>query len=123
MVFISTIIFCFIVSGIASSNNIYTILVIAGASALGSYFSSKISDCFEKDATYINTVTSAEMSAIVHLDSYLTQHDIKHILFKTLNLQGKESLTVQAICKTKKDSRKLDQYLAKEDIFFRNISR
>lgn len=122
LVFISTIIFCMIVSGIAKSNNIKIILVIALASALGSYVSGKTNEYFQKDKLYINIITCGKKEELKILHNFLTDNKIKHILFHTYDLELESGLTIEIFCKTKHESKILDKYFKENNNkFLRNI--
>lgn len=118
MVFLSTLIFCFVVSGISKANSLPMIITISVSSALGSLITSFISYRFEKDKTYINIITCSDLEEIKYLHEYLTDHKIKHILLQSYNLDWEPNLSIEIFAKTKQQSKIIDNFIKNNETKF-----
>lgn len=122
MVFMSSLIFCYIVGSIADNNTLQTALAISFFSALGAYVASILSDRFEKDKTYINIITCNCPDEISELCKYLKENKIKNIMMKSYNQGNENALTLFIFSKTKNQSRLIDRYLSvSNENFLREI--
>lgn len=115
LVFISQLIFYFIIGKIVEDNTVNTILIVAAASAIGNYIALMIDDKFARADKWAVVLTCSCIEDVKSLCSYLSQYKIKYIASDGYNRQGDRTINVMAFSKTKDESRLIDQYLEATD--------
>lgn len=124
LVFVSQIVFYFVVAKVVEDDSAMTIILIAVASAIGNLIAFPILDKCKKDDKWQYHLTSSDRNDVVNLCRYLAQHNIKYLANFGMNRSEKETVNVIAYSKTKNQSRLIEKYLSEtKSKYLKEINR
>ena len=115
LVVISQLIFYLVIGRVINDNTLIAIIIVSVSSGIGNYLAFIISDQFKKDSKWSMVLTSSDKEDVMRLCEYLTAHNIKHVANHGINRKGAETIHVIAFSKTKKESKLIEEYLARTD--------
>lgn len=121
LVAISQFIFFFLVSEIATDNNIVAFIIVSIASGVGSYIAFFINNKFSKDRTYAHVIMSDDFEEMKKLRTFLAVNKITNVVGVSYTLDWKKTLAITAYAETKDQSRLIDEYLNSRDIKFKRV--
>lgn len=121
LVAISQFIFFFLVSEIATDNNITAFIIVSIASGIGSYIAFFINNKFSRDRTYVNVIMSDNFEEMKKLRGFLAANKITNVVNVSYTLDWEKTLAITAYAETKEQSRLIDEYLNNSDTKFKRM--
>lgn len=121
LVAISQFIFFFLVSEIATDNNMVAFIIVSIASGVGSYIAFFINNKFSKDRTYTHVIMSDDFEEMKQLRGFLAAHKITNVVGVSYTLEWEKTLAITAYAETKDQSKLIDEYLNSRDIKFKRV--
>lgn len=121
LVAISQFIFFFLVSEIATDNNIVAFVIVSIASGIGSYIAFFINNKFSRDRTYVNVIMSDDFEEMKKLRGFLAANKITNVVNVSYTLDWEKTLAITAYAETKEQSRLIDEYLNSSDTKFKRV--
>ena len=112
LIFLSQLIFYFLISKIIKDNTIISILIVSISAGVGSYLAFMINNKFSKETLYINIVTSNNKDDMRSLCEYLKENKIKNIIYDSYTKDWDRTYAVEVLANTKVQSAILDKFIA-----------
>lgn len=112
LIFLSQIIFYFLISKIIKDNTITSVIVVSLSAGIGSYLAFMINNRFSKEILYINIVTSNNKDDMRSLCEYLKHNKIKNIIYDSYTKDWDRTYSVEVFANTKAQSIMLDRFIA-----------
>lgn len=115
LIFLSQLIFYFLISKIIKDNTVLSILTVSLSAGVGSYLAFMINNKFSKEVLYINIVTSNNKDDMKSLCEYLKENKVKNIIYDSYTKDWARTYAVQVLANTKAQSILLDKFIEISD--------
>lgn len=119
LVFISQLMFFFVLGRVLRENSFRAFLVVSLAGSVGTYLSIYINDEFSREKEYSLIVSNNDRAKMMHLAEWLRQKKIKHVIHKSLDKDFNETYSGIIFTQTKAESRMLEHFIDGGGFFLR----